>query len=168
MDTRASISDGDALLELRRNLIDCFARAGRALDSIETSARRSESWLRDDRARTVSKELRRDENRFSEAKIALMEAKTQIGDQRARAHETEERDFKRARAQLEQTEALMQRIKSWLVTMPRELSEPLTVVRRARHSVDDVGPKAIAHLDNMIEAIEKYQSTRLPNSAGQS
>jgi hypothetical protein len=159
--TKVALDDGEVIIELRRNLIDCFARARRALDSIEGTYNRTETWLRDDRARSVSTTLRRHEERFSETKIALMEAKTSIGDQRPRTHETEERDFRRSRAQCEETAVLMKRIQHWLIKLPRELAEPIAQLRRTCNALDSMSPKAIAHLDNKIEAIEKYQTAHL-------
>ncbi len=155
---KAALDDGEVLLELRRNLIDSFGRARRALDGIDNAYKRTETWLRDDRARSVSLLLRRQEERFSETKIALLEAKTRIGDQRARMHETEEQDFRRARAQCEETTAMMKRIQLWLIKMPREIAEPIAKLKRACNAIDDLTPKSIAHLDNKIEAIEIYHA----------
>jgi hypothetical protein len=161
----AALDDPEVLLELRRSLIDCLTRASHALDRIENSIQQTETWLRDDRAPAVKRQLLQTETRFGESRIAYAEAKSRLGNDMARSHETEERDFLRARAAFQQTEELMRRIQGWMIRLPREASEPMGLIRRARHTLEQVGPQAVARLDSMIASIERYQAASRPSGA---
>ena len=162
MAARASLHDPEVLLQFRRSLIDCLARARRALDAADGAIDHTSNWLRAERAPACKRELLRRETRYGEAKIMYMEARSQIGNQMARAHETEEREFIKARAAFEEIEALMKRIKHWLVRLPRETSEAIGLIRRAQITIEEIGPRAIARLDEMIESIEAYHRAAKP------
>jgi len=156
MAKHAALHDPEVLLDFRRALIDCLARARRALEGMQSSIQRTGVWLRDERAPQSKRQLLQAEARFGEAKIAYQEAKSRIGDQMARSHETEERAFLQARRQLEDVSERMQLIQRWLVALPRESAEGVALVRRAHNTVEEVGPRAVARLDEMIAGIERY------------
>jgi hypothetical protein len=154
--SRASLDDPEVLLELRRRIIDLTARVRNMLNEANTARLRAELWLRDERARGVKQQVLKHETRLGEAKIALLAVSSRISNPMARSHETEERDYLRARMQFEQTAALMQNISRWLIKLPRELSGPAATLQHSSGALDQLEQQAVAQLDHMIAAIERY------------
>ncbi len=153
---RASLDDPEVLLELRRRIIDLVARVRKMLNEANTAKLRAELWLRDERARGVKQQVLKHETRLGETRIALQAVSSRIGNPMARSHETEERNYVQARLQFEQTTVLMQNISRWLIKLPRELAEPTATLQHCNGTLDQLEQQAVAQLDHMIAAIERY------------
>jgi hypothetical protein len=153
---RASLDNPEVLLELRRRIIDLVARVRNMLNEANTVRLRAELWLRDERARGVKQQLLKHETRLGEARIALQAVSSRIGNPMARSHETEERNYVQARVQFEQTAVLMENISRWLIKLPRELAGPAGTLQHGSGTIDQLEQQAVAQLDHMIAAIERY------------
>ena len=104
----------------------------------------------------------RSEERLSEARIALNAAKSQINKMGPQSYEDQERAYKRALAAHEELTTLAKRCVKWQRHFGRECANGMARVRAARNEIEQHGPRALARLTQMIEALQIY----LRNSAG--
>lgn len=153
---RADIQNPEELGEFRRAMIQFLERFDLALADALGGVHRAQEWLEQERIPQVRRRLLRCEERVSEARIALNAAKSRVGASGPASFEDEERAFKKARAQFEAAEALAQRIGRWRRNIDRECADGLNRVRRGRQTVEKIGPSAIARLDEMEEALQRY------------
>ena len=156
---QAAIDDPAILLDFRRSLIACLGRAQRALEGMQAGIQRTEVWLQQERGPAANRRLRQTENRLGEAKVAWLEATTRIGTELPRAHESEERDYRQARAVHAAAEETLQQVRRWQLRLPRESAEALAIIHRTLGELQRLGPQAITRLDRLIAELDAYHRT---------
>ena len=158
----ANIDSPEVLIELKRGIIALMEGTSRCISNGVSDVARIQHWLAQDRQPEVKRQHRTWEQRASEARIRLLAAKS-MNPQTGRnaglgrtSFEDEEREFKRAKAAYEAAEEKLRHINSALAELPRLTDSPSALCKRTQRYVEDVGPRALAQLDRMIEGLEQY------------
>ena len=162
MPTQAQITSVEAIQAFRAQLVVYLAQMRPALEEIGGEVQRTKSWLEDDRRRHWTLEMRRCTRKLEDAKQELFTASiSKMGETTS----FQQMAVQRAQREMRHVEEKMQILKKW----DRELDNraaPLVKQMEQLHGFLAVEmQRAVAYLDQMLTALEAYQSVAPPAAA---
>lgn len=152
----ANIKSPQVLLDIRRAWIALAEHSERVLLEGIADIDRVENWLRHERLPACRRQQRMCEQRFSEARIRYMAAKSHAPKMGRPMIEDEEKEYRRCKAALEHSTEKLQAVEQALLKLPRLVEQAANRIQLARHYAQDLTPRAIAALDTMIEGVQHY------------
>jgi hypothetical protein len=162
MSTQAQITSVEAIAAFRAQLVVYLAQMRPALEEIGSEVQRTKSWLEDDRKRHWISEMRRCTRKLEDAKQELFTASISKMGETTSFHQMA---VQRAQREMRFVEEKMQILKKW----DRELDNragPLVKQMEQLHGFLAVEmERAVAYLDQMLTALEAYQSVAPPSTA---
>jgi hypothetical protein len=161
MPGQAQITSVEAIEAFRAELIVYLAHMKPALEEIAGEVTRTRSWLQDDRRRFWQQELRGRGRRLEEAKQELFNASiSQMGD----AKSFQQMAVQRAQRELQAVADKLVVIKKWERGLDDQ-SAPLVKQMEQLHGFLGVEmAKAVAYLDQVLRALDAYQSVAPPRA----
>ena len=158
MSQQAKVTQIDALREFRAALVVYLKAVRDGSDHLLHEGRRGVSWVQDDRPVFWPAEVRRLDNALVEAKAALEQCQArQMIDQR-RSCIDEKKAITRVKGRLERARDKVKLSRSWKGKIARDGNEFETRLVQLGDFADTELPKAIAAMDRIIEALDKYAS----------
>ncbi len=155
MDNAAKVTSLEVLLQFKAALIEFSEAVQLSLGEANSDVNRVQGWLRNDRINYWKQQIRHRNNRLADAKSELMRAEISSSDTRASAV-VERKLVEKWKRQVAEAEQKVQNIKQWSMKLDREI--PIFKGRcqsLARIMEGDL-PKALAKLDRLSTALEKY------------
>ncbi len=166
MDNAAKVTSIEALLQFKTALIEFSEAVQLSLGEANSDVNRVQGWLRNDRINYWKQQIRYRNNRLADAKSELMRAEISASDTRASAV-VERKMVEKWKRQVAEAEQKVQNIKQWSMKLDREI--PIFKGRcqsLARIMEGDL-PKALAKLDRLSTALEKYVKIAPPVGSSQ-
>jgi hypothetical protein len=162
MADRAQVTSVEAIGAFRSEMVLFLTRARAVLEEASDEVQRTRSWVQNDQRQNWEKELRIRYRKLEEARVELFNSKlSKLNDSGALNLMAVQRGEQAHRA----AEAKIGILKKW----DRELenrTDPLVKQVNHLHGFLSVDMKrAIAHLDQMIQALEAYAQTGAPGFA---
>ena len=152
----ANINNPEILKELRRTFIALGEFCEKVIPESLGDTDRVMEWLERERFPQAKREQRIAEERFSEARIRYMAAKSRAPKMGRPMIEDEEKDYRRCKAILDQANEKLATIKKAILDVPRLVDAPLNRVRSCRRGIQELVQRSVAHLDIMIDGLEDY------------
>jgi DNA repair exonuclease SbcCD ATPase subunit len=159
----AKITSIDALRELRTALVRFCAEAEAALTALDLEARRPVDWIENDRTRYWPSELRKADDRLNEARQALARCEQNIAGDDTRYCYDERKTVERAKRRLRLCEDRVQAVRRWRPQIRKDYEEFQAQLAKFKTYLESDLTKAIAALEKMSTALDRYVETRTVN-----
>lgn len=157
MNGGAKVQSVEALKAFRVALCKFVEAARGSLGEAEADLHRHASWLSEDRQRHWKMEIRKCEEKFREAKMALLEKKLQTS--ATGGHLScvdEEKAAAMAQRRFEEAQAKAASTTRWIRLLEERVFEYKGLLQALNHALDTDAVNALARLDRMIESLEAY------------
>jgi hypothetical protein len=161
----ARVTSIDVLQTTASALQKFRSEAAVAMDDLEANIRRALDWIHHDRKEYWSQELRRGNDRLSEARIQLQQAQAS---RRIEGHEPacvdEQKALDRAKRRVQLVEEKIRAVQHWNHTIDHTIEE----FKRSRGQftiwLEIELPQAVAALQRMSESLDNYVSLETPEN----
>ena len=164
MSTQADIKSIDTLSFVKLALVTYAHDSGQALAEIEVEGQRGIDWITVDRAAFWKAEMRRAADGVNQAIKDLEHCRTykKVGDN-APACAEEKKNLEKARKKLQRAEEKYELVKRWTPVVLQQFRETCIRLVRFREIIDVDCPRAIARIEQMLTALENYQTVVSPS-----
>ena len=166
MSPTANITSVEAVRALKLALVEFADEVQAALVALELEARRAMEWVERDRSRYWPREIQRASDRLSEARIALERAELKIGSEDRRYAYDERKAVERAKRRLQLAEAKTEAVRRWRVQIRKDVDQFAAQVAKMRQFLDTDQARAIANLEQMAAALDRYIEAPTPGNTG--
>lgn len=169
MSTQADIKSIDTLSLVKLAMITYAHDSSQALAEIEIEGQRGIDWITVDRAAFWKAETRRAADGVNQAIKDLEHCRTykKVGDN-APACAEEKKNLEKARKKLQRAEEKLELVKRWTPVVLQQFRETCIRLVRFREIIDVDCPRAIARIEQMLTALENYQTVVSPSGANAS
>ena len=169
MSTQADIKSIDTLSLVKLAMITYAHDSSQALAEIEVEGQRGIDWITVDRAAFWKAEMRRAADGVNQAIKDLEHCRTykKVGDN-APACAEEKKNLEKARKKLQRAEEKLELVKRWTPVVLQQFRETCIRLVRFREIIDVDCPRAIARIEQMLTALENYQTVVSPSGANAS
>ncbi|MCL2330324.1 MAG: hypothetical protein FWC56_03380 [Phycisphaerae bacterium] len=167
MSQSANVESIQVLRDFRLALLKFVEAARASLNEADADLRRHGHWLSEDRRQHGASEQQRRHEKFQRAKLALLEKrlqKTSTGGQPSIVDE--EKAVKAAQRALEEALQKTEHTKRWTRRLEEQVLQHKGALQGLHLALDNEAVTAIALLERMIEALERYLATAPPPSLG--
>jgi hypothetical protein len=162
----ANVTSIDAPRQFRAALVRFIAEVEAALVMLEMEAHRPMEWIEADRPRYWRQEGRKASEAVAEARVALERCQVRIGGEDARYCYDERKALEKAKRRLITSEEKMQSLRRWRTEMQKAVEELQVQLARAKHYLETDLVKAIAALDRIGAALDRYSEQSAPSGGG--
>ena len=165
MSDYASIQSIDCLRDLRTAIARFIDSVGSALLAADAEIDRTADWLRRDRPAHWKAQLRKREEAVTRARLDLNRRRsmpTATGAKRSTVDE--EKELSRRRRLLEEAEQKMLAVKRWDQQFAKGFTQYRSGVREILALVDTDLPAAMAELQRLLIALERYVALKPPSA----
>ena len=169
MSTQADIKSIDTLSLVKLALISYAHASSQALADIEIEGQRGIDWITVDRAAYWKAEMRRAADGVNQAikDLEHCRAYKKVGDNAPSCAE-EKKNLEKARKRLQKTEEKLELVKRWTPVVLQQYRETCVRLVRFRQVIDVDCPRAIARIEQMLTALENYQTVAGPRGTSTS
>ncbi len=169
MSTQADIKSIDTLSLVKLALITYAHASSQALADIEIEGQRGIDWITVDRAAYWKAEMRRAADGVNQAikDLEHCRAYKKVGDNAPSCAE-EKKNLEKARKRLQKTEEKLELVKRWTPVVLQQYRETCVRLVRFREVIDVDCPRAIARIEQMLTALENYQTVASPRGTSTS
>lgn len=169
MSTQADIKSIDTLSLVKLALISYAHASSQALADIEIEGQRGIDWITVDRAAYWKTEMRRAADGVNQAikDLEHCRAYKKVGDNAPSCAE-EKKNLEKARKRLQKTEEKLELVKRWTPVVLQQYRETCVRLVRFREVIDVDCPRAIARIEQMLTALENYQTVAGPRGTSTS
>lgn len=164
----ANITSIEAVRRMRVALQQFRAAAQDALVQLELECRRPVEWIEQDRIRYWPEQVRKASDLVNSARIALERCELAIRPEDKRSCYDEKKAFENARLRLRMAESKVQAVRRWRVKVKKEVEEFQVQIARLRWYLDSDFLRAIASLERMAEALDRYTQSGQPQGSSPS
>jgi hypothetical protein len=157
MGSSAKVQSIEVLKEFRISLCLFVEAARSALGEADADLQRAGGWLTEDRNQYWHAELGRRMEQMQRAKLVLLEKKLQGSSTGARPScVDEEKAFALAQRRCEEARAKSENAKKWVRRLEEQVFQHKGLLQALNHALDTDVVNALALLDRMIAALDKY------------
>ncbi len=164
--TSANVTSIDAPRQFRAALVRFIAEVEAALVTLELEAARPLEWIEADRPRYWRQEARKASEAVAEARVALERCQVRIGGEDARYCYDERKALEKAKRRLLLSEEKVQSLRRWRNELQKAVEELQVQFARAKHYLETDLAKAIATLDRVAAALDRYAQQSAPSGGG--
>ena len=165
MKQAANVKSIDALREFRLELKRYLEAMNHVLESLRMESNKAMGWVEQDRVRYWPRSAKAASDEVVEAKNALLRCKMAAMEGQPKSCIDEKKEVERATNRLRHCERMVKTTRSWRHKMRHATEEFDGKAARLAHYVESDLPKAIAALDRMIQALEKYSEKKAPSAS---
>jgi len=162
----ANITSTDAVRFFKAALQQYEADVRDAITQLLLETRRAVEWVEHDRAQYWPRQFRRASDAVVEARNALERAESAIRPEDKRSSYEHKLAFEKAKRRLRMTEQKIRAVRKWRVEVNHEVDEFEGRLARLTNFLDSDFPRAIATLQRMAAALDKYTERAAPTEAG--
>ena len=169
MSTQADIKSIDTLSLVKLAMISYAHESSQALADIEIEGQRGIDWITVDRAAFWKAEMRRAADGVNQAIKDLEHCRTykKVGDNTPACAE-EKKNLEKARKRLQRAEEKLELVRRWTPVVLQQFRETCVRLVRFREIIDVDCPRAIARIEQMLTALENYQTVTSPSGTNTS
>lgn len=165
MGSAANITSTDAVRSFKVALQEYEADLRDAITQLLLEMRRAVDWLEHDRARYWPQEVRNASDALVQARSDLARAETSIGADDRRSNYEKRLAFEAAKRRLRSAEQKVRAVRKWRVELSQRADEFEGRLGRLTNFLDSDMPRAIAVLERMATALDKYTEKATPSEA---
>jgi hypothetical protein len=155
----AHVGSIGAVRDFRAALVSFAQEAREAVDSFEMEVRRTLDWLLESQPQYWQHEVRKCEDRVTEAKIELERSRnSKLPGGETPSCMEERKALERARARRQYTEEKVESVRKWGYAAQREEAEYAGRASQLSGMFDADLPQAIAELDRVLTSLESYMA----------
>ncbi len=154
--TTANVTSIDAPRQFRAALVRFIADVEAALVTLDLEAHRPLEWIEGDRPRFWRQEGRKASEAVAEARVALERCQVRISGEDAKYCYDERKALEKAKRRLIAAEEKVQALRRWRVEMHKTVEDLQVQLARAKHYLETDLTQAMAALDRIIAALERY------------
>jgi hypothetical protein len=169
MSTQADVKSIDTLVFVKAALVSYAHETAQALAEVELEGRRAVDYITVDRAAFWKAEVRRASDMVNDAIKDLEHCRAfkKVGNNQPSCIE-EKKNLEKARARLAKAEEKAEAVRRWTPVVLQQFRETCVRLVHFREVVDVDCPKAIAHVERMIKALDAYREVSGPRPASSS
>ncbi|MCO6456809.1 MAG: hypothetical protein J5I93_16035 [Pirellulaceae bacterium] len=162
MNSSARVSSIEALrgFQVAMEAFDHDARS--AMTALQLELRRVLDWIEHDRPRYWPEALRRAYDRVAQARNDLERCQMRAGDDNARSCYDEKKALERAKLRVRTCEEKLQALKFWRRQVRHDVEEFSGQLTKLESHLDLDWARALAALQRMATALERYAEVRQP------
>lgn len=165
MNRRAQVTSIDALREFQAELRRYQEVVQSICESLGLETQRAQDWIESDRTRYWPNARRLAENRLLAAQNDLQLAKMAATSGEHKSCIDEKKAVERARQRQELCDEKLRQIKQWRIKMRHQSEEFRGKLSRLQQYAEVDIPRALAALDHILRALDKYTDTRASAAA---
>ena len=166
MPLAANITSTDAVRLFKVALQEYETQVRDIVAQLELDLRRALDWVDHDRPRYWTQQCHKASDGIAEARRALERAELSIRPEDKRSCYEQKLAFEQARRRLRLCEQKLRAARKWRVTLHQESDEFLGHIGRLNNYVDTELPRALATLERLAQALDKYTELTAPRPAG--
>ena len=166
--TTANVNSIDAPRQFRAALVRFVAEVEAALVTLDLEAHRSIEWIEGDRPRYWRQEARKASEAVGEARVALERCQVRISGEDTKYCYDERKALEKAKRRLQMAEEKVQAVRRWRVELHKAVEDLQVQLARAKHYLETDMTKAIAALDRIAAALDRYAEQSTPKVEGTS
>lgn len=134
----------------------------RILSEALADSRRVDNWLRHQRHPECKRQFQLCEQRYGEARISYLAAKSRAPKMGRPMIESEEKAYKKAKYALQEAEHTFKMVQKSILELPGLVEHSAHHIYIARQQLRELGPAALNSLDRMIENVHNYLEQTRP------
>lgn len=158
----ANVANLEALTRFHASVIDFQHDLRDALTTLSLQTRRALDWIESDRTRYWPQAAREASDKVSEARIALERKELTLPSEDKPSAIQEKKAFEKAKRRLRLCEEKIQLARSWAVKARQEADDFQGALVKLTGFADADVPRALAALERMIEALDRYATLQAP------
>lgn len=152
----------EVLRAQQANLLRFTAEVEAALVAMELQGRRPVEWVITDRGSYWPREVRRAQDAICEARVALERCELSSRADERRYCYDERKALEAAKRRLRYAEEQVHRTRLWRIRIQKAADQFQAQIARLRDYLDNELPRAVAELDRMAGALERYVQVSPP------
>ncbi len=161
----AKVTSVQAVDEFRGALSLFREEVTEALIGIDMEAQRVLNWLKHDQMRFWGTQVRRRQERLSEAKAELHRKQLTSFDRENKSFVEEKQALRRAQRQVEEAEEKLKKTRRWAMEVERAIGEYKARIQALQGVLDMDLPKAAGQLTEIVKSLEAYLDLAPPETA---
>jgi hypothetical protein len=165
VDRSANVTSIDALRFFRTALLAFEHNARDAVTLLGLEVRKAIDWLEQDRARYWPEQQRKAAEAVVQARNELERRQLTYGSEEPPSCIEQKKALERAKRRLRLCEEKIKAVKRWIRAVRAEMNEFEGPMARMNECLDTDLPRAVAALERMLAALEKYAQTPTPTAA---
>lgn len=159
----ARVTSLDAVAEMSAAVQTFRFDASTALDGLDMEIRRALEWIHNDRREHWDREVRRDWERISEARVQLQQAMTARRiDERDPSCVDEKKTLERAKRHLDVAQRKVEAVRHWTNAIDRAVNEYRAARAQMTSWLEIDAPRAVSTLSRLMESLEAYVGMDMP------
>ena len=162
MDRAANVTSIDALRALRVAILQFEADARDAVTLLVLEVRKAVDWLESDRTRYWPEECRKASEWVAEARNELARCQLTYGSEQAPSCYAQKKALEQAKRRLRLCEEKIKIVRQWIRSVRAEMHEFEGRMARMNNCLDADVPRAVAALERMLLALERYAEASAP------
>jgi hypothetical protein len=162
----ANVTSIDAPREFRAALVRFVAEVEAALAALGLEAQRPIEWIEGDRPRYWRQEARKASEAVAEARVALERCQVRISGEDTKYCYDERKALEKAKRRLQAAEEKVQALRRWRVELHKVVEDLQVQLARTKHYLESDLTKALATLDRIAVALDRYAQQSTPTADG--
>ena len=163
MGRSANVTSIEAIQAMRVALRKFEAGARDGLEMLVLEVRRAVDWIENDRRRYWPAQVRRASERLVEARNELDRCQLTYGSEESPSCYDQQQAFDRAKRRLRWCEEKVKVTNRWARVIQHEVGEFEGQVAQLNNVLDNDVPRAVAALERMVRALDRYATTQHVN-----
>jgi hypothetical protein len=164
MDRSAQVTSIDAIRAFRTALVKFDADARDAVTLLVLEVRKALDWLEHDRPRYWAEQLRKASEWVVQARNELDRCQLTYGSEDRPSCYEQKKALEKAKRRLRLCEEKVKTVRRWLRTVHSQMNEFNGQIARMNNCLDTDIARAVAALERMVRALEKYVEASVPES----
>jgi hypothetical protein len=156
MPRTADVRSLEAMRQFLRELRRYRQSLQQVLEGLQVQSHKAVDWVEHDRARHWPLAAKRAEDRLAAARNQLLRCKTAALEGQRKSCSDEKQAVERAVSRLRHCQAQVKSVRHWRQKLRQRTDEFSGKLARLAHYVEEDLPQAIAALERMLGALEKY------------
>ena len=152
----ANLTSTDAPRHFRAALIRFVADVESALIVLELEGRKPMEWIEGNRPQYWRQAARKASEQLAEARVALERCQVRVSSEDTRYCYDERKALEKAKRRLHMADEKVQSLRRWRVEMQKAVEELQVQLGRAKHYLETDIAKAVAALDRIAAALDRY------------
>jgi hypothetical protein len=166
MGDQAKVTSTEVLQRFKFSLNQFDGDAREAITSLKLELRRALNWIEQDRARYWPREVHRASDAVAIARHDLERCEMALREEDKRSCYEQKLAFEQAKRRLRFAEEKVRAVRRWRVEMHRQADNFEGRLAKLANYLDSDLPRAIASLERMIAALDKYTNRAGPSERG--
>lgn len=159
MKPAAHVQSLEAILLFRQVLAEYQSELREAATALSLELQRAMDWIEHDRPRYWNAQFQQASERLTEARGELERCETSIRPEDRPSCLVQKKAYERAKRRLRLTEEKQRLVRHWRIALQQEAQGFRSRLAKIRDVADTDLPRALAALDRIIAALERYLNT---------